>query len=212
MTPRERLLAAIAGEQTDRVPVNCYELVAYDPNCWYNQRDSYKPLMDLTREKTDCAFMASLPAAPFGNTADAVRGVEAQSPAGRNITTKKRRQGKTLYIETTYHTPKGKLSSLHRIDDDVFTVWTIEHLLKTTDDIDKYISFEWEQSTQLDLTEFAAEQAQLGENGIMMPSLTDAMGEVGELFGLSQFLVLSITQTDRIKYLIDFIHQRQLAH
>ena len=212
MTSRERLLAALGGEQPDSVPVNCYELVAYDWQSWYNQRASYKPLMDMVREKTDCVFMASLPAPPSGNAADAVRGVESQSPGGRNITTKKRREGKTLFIETTYHTPKGELKSSHRIDDDIFTVWTLEHMLKSIDDIDKYLSFDWGGANEFDLTEFATVQTQLGQNGIMMPSLTDAIGEVGELFELSRFLVLSITETARIKYFLDFIHQRQIAY
>jgi hypothetical protein len=169
--------------------------------------------MDMVREKTDCVFMASLPAAPFGNAADAVRGVESQSPApDKNITTEKRREGKTQFIETTYHTPKGKLKTLHRIDDNVFTVWTIEHMLKDIDDIDKYLSFDWEGPNEFDLTDFAAEQTQLGENGIMMPTVGDAICEVGELFEFSQFFIFAKTQTDRIKYLMDFIHQRQVAH
>jgi len=212
MTSRERLLAVLGGEQPDRVSVNCYELVAYDQQSWYNQRASYKPLMDMVREKTDCVFMASLPAPPFGNAADAVRGVESQLPRGKKITTKKRREGKTLFIETTYHTPKGELKSSHRIDDDIFTVWTLEHMLKSIDDIDKYLSFDWAGANEFDLTEFAAVQTQLGENGIMMPSLSDAIGEVGELFELGRFLVLSITETARIKYFLDFIHQRQIAY
>jgi len=213
MTSRERLLAVLEGELPDRVPVSAYELVPYDRQSWYNKQPSYKPLMDMVRERTDCLYMASLPAAPFGNAADAVRGVESKPDAiNKNITTRKRRQGKSQFIETTYHTPKGELKSLHRTDDDIFTVWTIEHLLKDIDDIDKYLSFDWRQPDALDLTEFADVQSQLGENGIMMPTVGDAMCDVGELFEFGRFLVFATTQTNRIKYLMDFIHQRQLAH
>jgi hypothetical protein len=169
--------------------------------------------MDMVREKTDCLYMAALPAAPFGNAADAVRGVDSQPTSlNKNITTKKRREGKSQFIETTYHTPKGELKSLHRTDDDIFTVWTIEHLLKDIDDIDRYISFDWQQAGALDLTGFATVQSELGENGIMMPTVGDAICEVGELFEFSRFLVFATTQTNRIKYLMDFIHQRQIAH
>ncbi len=213
MTSRERLLAVIEGRLPDRIPVSAYELVPYERQSWYNQRASYKTLMDMVREKTDCLYMAALPTPPFGNAADAVRGVESSpSSPNKNITIKKRRQGKSQFIETTYHTPKGELKSLHRTDDDIFTVWTIEHLLKDIDDIDKYLSFDWRQPDALDLTEFAAVQSQLGQNGIMMPTVGDAICEVGELFEFSRFLFFATTQTNRIKYLMDFIHRRQLAH
>lgn len=213
MTSRQRLLTAIAVEQPDRAPVSCYELVAYDQESWYNQRDSYKPLMDLVREKTDCVFMTSLPAVAFGNAAGVVLGFESQSAGtGEHVTTKKYKEGKSLFVETIYHTPKGELKSLHRADDDLFTVWTLEHLLKEIDDIDRYLSFDWPWPDKFDLTEFAATQAKLGENGIMMPSLHDPICEAAELFEMGQFLVLSITRTERVKYLMDFIHKRQIAH
>ena len=213
MTSRERLLASIAVQQPDRVPISCYELVGYDQQSWYNQLGSYKPLMDLIRDKTDCLFMASLPVVPFGNRADAAREADLQScSSDERITTNKWRQGKSSFIETIYHTSKGNLKSLHRIDDDIFTVWALEHLLKSINDIDRYLSFDWEQPNELDLSEFAATQAELGENGIMMPSLNDPICEVAELFEMSQFLVLSITETERIRCLMDFIHERQIAH
>jgi len=213
MTSRERLLAVLRGELPDRVPVSAYELVAYDRQSWYNKQPSYKPLMDMVRQKTDCLFMASLPTPPFGNAADAVRGVEAgPASTNENITIKKRREGKLHLIETTYHTPKGQLKSLHRTDDDTFTVWTLEHLLKDIDDIDKYLSFPWQQPDALDLTEFAAVQSDLGENGIMLPTVGDAICEVGELFEFNRFLVFATTQTDRIKHLMDFINHQQLIH
>lgn len=213
MTPRERLLTAISVQQPDRVPISCYELVGYDFETWYNRSDSYKPLMDLIRQETDCLYMAPLPAAVFGNAADAVRTIDSQSSrANEHITTNKWRQGKSLFIETIYNTPRGELRSLHRVDDDIHTVWTLEHLLKTIDDVDKYLSFDWEQADELDLNKFAKTQNQLGDNGIMLPTVSDPICEAAELFEMGQFLVFAITQTDKIRYLMDNIHERQIAH
>lgn len=213
MTSKQRLLYAIAMKQPDRVPIVCHGLIGWDPQCWYNQKDSYKSLMDLIREKTDCLHMASLPPPAFGNAADAVRAVESASQKrSERITVNKRREEKSLFIETIYHTPKGQLKSLHRLNDDVCTVWTLEHPLKTIDDIDKFISLDWQQADELDLSEFAKKQRDLGDKGIMMPSISDPIAELGELFEMSEFLILAFTETERIKRAMDFIHEFQITH
>jgi hypothetical protein len=213
MTSKQRLLKVIALEQTDRVPIVCHGLVGWDPQCWYNQKDSYKPLMDLIREKTDCLHMASLPAPAFGNAADDVRVVDsAPQKKNQRITTNQWRQRNSLFSETIYDTPKGRLKSLHRINDDLCTVWTLEHPLKTIDDIDKFISLDWQPADDLDLTDFAKKQHDLGDNGIMMPSITDPLGELGELFEMSEFLILAFTETEKIKRAMDFLFEFQINH
>jgi uroporphyrinogen-III decarboxylase len=208
-TSQERLLAVLSGRIPDRVPISCYELVGYDFTNWYYQHPSYKSLMDLIRNKTDCLYMATLPEPPYLNVVNPQQAAE-MFPSG--ITYKKRREGRSLLIEVTCHTPKGDLKGTCRTDDDIFTVWRLEHLLKDIDDIDKYISFECELPDRYDLNEFATTQAILGENGIMMPSLSDPICEVADLFEMGQFLVLSMTNTNRILYLMDFIHERQMSY
>ena len=191
MTSRERILSALSCKEPDRVPISAYELVVYDEDDWYNQRQSYKPLMDLVWKKTDCLYMVKLPAAPFGNMADAVRGTQSQeAAANENVGRKKWKEGKSTFIETILHTPKGELKSLHRMDENIFTVWTLEHLLKTIDDIDKYLSFDWGQGKEPDLSDFAHTQKRLSENGIMMPSLSDPICEVAEFFEMGQVAIL----------------------
>jgi uroporphyrinogen-III decarboxylase len=213
VTSKQRLLEAININEPDRVPIVCHGLVGWDEQCWYNSKSSYKSLMDLIREKTDCLHMASLPPPAFGNAADAVRGVESASKkSSENIIVNARREGKALFIETIYHTPKGNLKSLHRVNDDVCTVWTLEHTLKTIDDIDKFISLDWQQADQLDLSDFAQKQQDLGDKGIMMPSISDPIAELGELFEMSEFLILAFTETKKIKRAMDFIHEFQIAH
>lgn len=213
MTSRQRLLTALAIRQPDRVPISCYEMAGYDMQSWYNRQDSYQPLMDLIRRWTDCVLMTSVPPCPLGNAADAVRAVEAQTAWSQHpAAVKQTRQGKSVYTEAAYHTPKGRLRGIYRADDDVFTVWTCEHLLKSVEDIDKYVSFGWQAGRELDLTELAGRQAELGENGIVMVSVSDPVCEAAELFGMELFLELCLRCTQRIKYLLDFIHERQIAH
>ncbi len=211
MTSRERLLAVLDGRIPDRVPISCYELVGWDMNDWYNQRESYKPLMDIVREKIDCVYMAHLPTPVFGNAADDVKdgGTVLQSD---RIEIETWREGNSIYRKVIWHSPKGDLTSLHRTDDNIYTTWTLEHLLKEIDDIDKYLSMDGQQIDEPDMTEFAETQRQLGEKGIMLPSLSDPICEAAELFEMSQFLVYALTDTDKIKYLMDAIHERQMSY
>jgi uroporphyrinogen-III decarboxylase len=213
MTSRQRLLAVLSGQIPDRVPVSCYELVGYDLKSWYNTHSSYDSLMKLIREKTDCLYMAPLPNLPTGMSGDIFDEVTPYSaPLYKHISKKQWKQGKSTFYEIIFHTPKGDLKMLQRLDDDIFTVWTIENLLKDLSDIDKYISFPWQQPDEFDLSVFATTQKNLGENGILLPSIADPICEAAELFELSQFLILSITDTAQIKRLLDFIHARQIAN
>jgi len=210
MTSRERLLSALAIGPTDRVPISTYELVGFDEHSWYNQQASYAPLMDLVREKTDCLYMAYLPGPRLSNPADAVRTTDG-SPEGDCVEYREHRQGASRFIRTVYHTSKGDLSSEHRIDDDIYTTWTLEHLLKTIDDLDRYLAISWELP-ELDLSGFAETQRRLGDRGIMMPSLSDPICVAADLYEMGQFLILALTETDRMRYLLDVEHERQMAH
>ena len=67
MTRRERLMATLAGRPVDRPAVCFYELNALDQDPIdkdpYNiySHPSWKPLLDLTRDKTDRIVMRKLP-------------------------------------------------------------------------------------------------------------------------------------------------------
>ncbi len=198
MTSRERLLAAISIREADRVPVSTYELVGWDMGSWYNQHSSYKPLMEFIREKTDCVYMAYLPGPDFGHRPEM-------------YTTKTWREGEKEFTQTIFHTPKGDLTTLNRIDDAIFTTWRLEHLLKDIEDIDKYLSMGWTIANEPDMSDFARTQKELGEKGIMLPSLSDPIGEGADLFEMGEFLIHAMTETDKIRYFLDAIHERQMT-
>jgi len=210
MTSRERLLTALRIEEPDRVPISCYELTGWDLDNWYNRQPSYKNLMDLIRQQTDCVSRPALPAPSLGNPATDVTG-ETAARTTPDLETDTWREGNSTYARTTYHTPKGDLTSLTRTDDDVFTVWTIEHPLKTIDDIDKYLSIPFHPG-DADMTDFARRQRELGDKGILMPSISDAICFVAELFEMGRFLVYALTETDRIQYFLDALHERNMAY
>ena len=66
MTRRERLMATLRGEPVDRPPVSFYEISGYrqdvdnpDPYNIYND-PSWRPLMQLAREKSDLIAMRGM--------------------------------------------------------------------------------------------------------------------------------------------------------
>jgi hypothetical protein len=56
-TSRRRLLAALACEVPDRVPICTYELVGHNSHAWENREPSYARLMERIRSECDCAAM-----------------------------------------------------------------------------------------------------------------------------------------------------------
>ncbi len=194
LSSRERILRTLRHEPTDRVPISTYELVAWNRNSWENQEPSYSRLMEVIRLRTDCIYMLQ----PDWKAAP-VPGMEVQTW----------RDGKSTFARTTYRTPKGSLTSFHRVDDDLHTRWTLEHLLKDIEDIDRYCTILYEPP-ELDMTHFAAEKKSLGENGVMMISVDDPVCLAAELFEMGQFLVHAISEERRIRRFLDVIHERQM--
>jgi len=186
----------IRHEATDRVPISTYELVGWNKNAWENNEPSYSRLMQVIREQTDCIYMLH----PEWKSSP-LPGMEIQSW----------REGKSTFTRTTYHTPKGDLTSLHREDDDLHTRWTLEHLLKDIEDIDRYLAIPYEPP-ELDMRHFLAERKGLGEKGVMMISVDDPVCEAAELFEMGQFLTYAITEEERIRYFLDVIHERQMEY
>ena len=131
MTRRERLLSTLAGGAVDRPAVSFYEINGLDENHANGDpfniysHASWKPLIDLAREKTDRMVMRSV---PFGES--------GPLPGDEWTTTKE-----VIDAEGSRHRtlrlalPDRELICRQRIDRDVNTVWTIEHLLKSPDDL-----------------------------------------------------------------------------
>ncbi len=195
MTSRERILRACRREPVDRVPISTYELVGWNGKAWENGEPSYRRLMDAIREKTDCIYAA---------------GLDWKGPPHPERHTETWTEGTSRLTRTVWRTPGGDLTTLQRVDPDVHTVWTLEHLLKTVDDIELYLSLPHEPPEPV-MRRFYREQGELGERGVMMLSVSDPVCEAAELFEMGRFLVHAITEPDAIGRLLDAIHERQMV-
>jgi hypothetical protein len=195
LSSRERLLRCLRHQPTDRVPISTYELVGWNENAWENNEPSYARLMRAICKKTDCIYMLQ---------------PDWKCPTIGGIETESWREGKSAFSRTTLQTPKGKLTTLHRLDDDLHTLWVLEHLLKDIEDIDPYLSVPYE-APELDMARFLAERQALGEKGVMMISIDDPVCLVAELFEMGQFLVYALSEQKRIKRFLDAVHERQMV-
>lgn len=194
LSSKERLLKCINHEPVDRVPISTYELNGYNKDAWENKEPSYTRLMDMIRGYTDCMYMYNL---------------KETTPNKQNAETISWREGPCVFSKSIMKTSRGDLEALYRKDDSIHTTWTLKHFLEDIDDIDTFLSFPFEPGVY-DIKSFEKEKAELGDKGLMMISLADPVCVAAELFEMSTFLVYAMTEYDRIKYLLDAIHERQM--
>lgn len=195
MNSRERILKCVRHEPIDRVPISTYELVGWNSEAWENKEPSYKRLMDVIREYTDCIYMIG--------ASDFIK------KPGHLHETKEWSIGNSHFTEKIYHTPKGDLTAQYRFDDGVYTTWTLKHMLDDISDIDKYLSMPY-MAENIEMEWFYKEQEKLGDKGVMMISVNDPICTAAELFEMGKFLMYAVTEPERIKYLLDALHERQM--
>lgn len=208
MTPRERLMSTLQGKPVDRPAVSFYELTGLDENP--NDPDpfnifshpSWRPLIDLAREKTDrivlrgVAFKEIAPD-PIGHVAT---DETWDDPQGRRLTRRTiAAAGRTLTMQT-------------RRDPDINTVWTTEHLLKDLDDLDAFLELPvFGASATVDPTPLLKTEETLGETGIVMIDTPDPLCLAALLFDLGQYTVIAMTEPKRFQRLLDRFSEVLLA-
>ena len=190
MTQRERLMATLRGERVDRPPVSFYEIDGTqdteNPNPFnIYSHPSWKPLIELARERTDRIFMGGVsfkntPPDPLAALTKTETVLDAQ---GSRLTT------------TTIRAGRRTLTQRSRQNRDVNTVWTLEHLLKDVDDAQAWLDLP-EQSLggEPDTASFRASERVLGDSGIAMIDVGDPLCCAAELFEMGQFTIMAMTE------------------
>ncbi len=195
MNSRERLIKALKGGIPDRVPISTYELVGWNSDSFENQQESYRPLMDYIREKTDCIYMT---------------GVSMVNRYVQEHTrVEKWREGKSTYIRVTLTTPKGELTKLDRIDCGINTVWHVEHFVKDDYDIEKYLSIP-DDLVPVDTSHLKSIEEALGDKGIISVDIADPLCTAAELFHFGDFTVKAYTDTNTFIKLLDKIAEERM--
>jgi len=202
MTRRERLMATLRGEPVDRPAVNFYELGGFeidpsDPDEFNVYNDpSWRPLLQLAEQQSDLIRMRS-PVRPRGHepARSEVEGLDAESPRSEFFKTEKFPVDGCRFKRVTLNIAGRTMTSLTRRSPDLDTVWTLEHLLKSTDDLKAYLELPDEVfAEQIDVTGLIEEDRKLADCGIVMVDTEDPLCAAAYLFSMEDFTVIALTE------------------
>jgi uroporphyrinogen-III decarboxylase len=198
MTPRERLTATLKGEKVDRPAVSFYEIGGFDINPddpdEYNvyNHPSWRPLWRLANDHTDIIRLAS----PVRAESHSSWGGTSPGEAGNPVVEREVwEEGDDRFARLTYRLGRKKLTSLTLRNKVFDTVWTVEHLLKTTGDVQTFLQIPDEVfEEEIDLTTLLEQEKKLGESGILMVDTEDPICAVATLFSMDDFTVFAFTE------------------
>ena len=199
MTSRERLLAVLHGKMPDRVPISCYELVGYDSRNFCNIEPSYRNLMEEIRAKTDCICM-------WNPESDEQLGTTAYVS---DVETEIRNRPDGYETVTTYTIGGRKLTQCDRTIHGLYTTWRTEHLCKDTDDVDAVVSIPYKPVTYA-TDDIARIQGELGDHGILMPTVSDPAYLAMSLMEFGESTVWAMTEPEHFEEVVQELHRRNM--
>jgi len=185
MTSRERLLKSFRHEIPDRVPV-----APMVNSGWLNLADKraeeFIGRMDLMMDV-------------FINTdTEVYLGGKAKS-----IVTKKEEGNKIIEI---IRTPKGDLKKISSSDPNMLD-WVTKPFFENESDIEKFLSVQYEP-LQPDTEEFLKWEKKIGQEGVVMALISDAVCLPGLWMPPDKFMLMCIDNFDLIKRVLEVISER----
>ena len=201
MNSRERLLKVLNGQMPDRVPVSTYELVGYNSQSFENKEPSYRDLMEYIRQKTDCICMWN----PGSNE----QFLSSAAPVDMDI--QESWDDNYKITKRTLHTPLGDITNTTKVTENIYTTWQTEHWCKSIVDVDKAMSIPYEP-VSFDWSDLARIQGEVGEHGILMPTLGDPLLIAGELMEFGEFTMWVMMETEHFARTVEVIHQRNMEN
>ena len=199
MTSRERILAVLDLKQPDRVPVSLHCVG------WFgNPPDpSFERLFAFARENLD-HFKSWGPNCLNSNAF-------CTAHPSAKVHTESKREGDRVEYRGTINTPRGPLHHTSYTIDHIWTSWTIEHWLKTDEDIERFLSIPY-VPPDYDLTGFPEADRELGDRGVMFPGFGDPVCIVADLFDFGDWTVRAMTDRKNIRRLLDAMAPRVMDY
>ena len=211
MTSRQRLLATLRGQPVDRPAVSFYEIGGFlinrhdpDPFNIYND-PSWQPLLDLAETRTDLIRLVHPTITPTYPDLRARHLAIHRWTEGQGYTASR-------LTRTTVTVAGRTLTSLARRDAAIDTVWIIEHLLKSEDDLHAYLQLPdefFDETVSIDPL-LAVEQS-LGERGLVMVETADPICLAGPLFAMEDFVTIAFTNPPLFHALLQKLARPLLA-
>ena len=200
-------MATLRGQPVDRPAVNFYEVGGFkvdagnpDPYNIYNAPD-WQPLLNLANNHTDIIRMMSPVRA---------RSVDPTSRTDNQFFREETVEHDNYRITTTKLTVAGRaMTQVTKRDRDMDTVWTVEHLLKNTADVEAYLQIPDEVfAERVDVTPLEAEEKLLGDAGIVMVDTEDPLCAAAALFSMEDYTVLAFTEPELFHRLLEKMARR----
>jgi hypothetical protein len=199
MTRHERLMRTLRGETVDRPAVCFYEVNGLDQNPddpdsfnIYNH-PSWRSVVELARERSDRivlrgAHMIDTP----------------PDPCIELTTSRSWEDCDSRVQEYSVRAGNRTLRTVSRRDPNVDTIWTIEHLLKDTDDAEAWLElpraeFGGEAATEHVLQ---AEEA-IGDSGIAGLDTADPLCIAASLFSMDDYTVIALTEPELFRRILE---------
>lgn len=201
MTSRERLRATLRGEAVDRPGVNFYEIGGFqidpsDPDDFNVYNDpSWQPLLQLAEEQTDLIRMRS-PVRPRSHKVEmTLDKAGAANCRDKFFKTENYMEDGCRFKRVTLKIGNKTMTSLTRRSPEIDTVWTVEHLLKSVDDLKAYLELPDEVfAEQVNVADLVEEDKKLGNRGIVMVDTEDPICTAASLFSMEDFTIVALTE------------------
>lgn len=194
MSSRERLTAIFRGEEVDRAAVKVW---AATPGATYENKQ-YQAIHEAAIEHTDLAIGWGCPV-PFHLSATDEASIESQSRPSPH-------PGFETHV-TILHTPKGDLVSAHEHSLEGKPGYTSKYMLETEEDARRFLSVPYKRPV-IDAEAYRRRDAEVGERGITIVGLHEAMYAINHLMGSETFALWSILRRDLLHELIGEMDRR----
>jgi len=212
-------MATLQGGPVDRPAVSFYEIGGFridpsDPDDFNIYSDpSWRPLLQLAEEQTDLIRMRS-PVRPRSHEVDVLRRKsDADNYRDEFFKTEEYMENGYRFNRVTLRIDGRTLTARTRRSPDVDTIWTLEPLLKNTDDIKAYLQLPDEIfAEELNIGSLVEEDKKLGDRGIVMVDTEDPVCAAASLFSMEDFTIVALTEQKLFHRLLEkmsrYIHAR----
>lgn len=200
MTPRERFLACLRGEEVDRVPLDLEGLFYSSREALEAEQDSLKRDV-ASRVFDEMHFFHQLPG--FVNRylvtpGKHIREVSFQEKDGEVLRT------------TEIETPKGKLTAQTGRNAISNTGWTLKYPVESLEDIEKIRSIKWERPERLAPPDLTNLPADFDHRGVVRGGVSSPMVCVAGMMKYEYFLELCASEIELIEELTAICLERIL--
>lgn len=199
MTRRERLIATFKGLPVDRPAVCFYEINGLDENPADDHpfniysHSSWLPLLELARDRSDRIVLRGVAFKEF-----------IPDPAELFSQTKAEQRGDSLFTTKTIAIAGKTLTSRTRRDADLYTTWTLEHFIKSVDDLKLFLQLPIESLRgNTDVSAFLTAEEKVGETGVVMVDTPDPLCLAAGLFDMETFIVTAMTEPGLFHQLLE---------